>query len=246
MATRVRAVLLDLDGTLLDHKGAAQSAFLAACVQWLPELGEETLHEGHTEWQRLETVHMRAYLDSAMTFQEQRRARLRGVLSAFGRDASEVSDDQADDLFTIYLRHYEKSWAAYNDVPEAMRILAGAPAGIAVLSNGDRQQQEAKLASLGLDSAPPLFTPNDLGASKPDPASFLGACERMGWEPSEVLYLGDDLQGDAVAAAGAGLRGCWLDRQRADEIEVPAGILRVHSLLDLVTADILDCSTAYS
>jgi putative hydrolase of the HAD superfamily len=145
MTMRVKAVLLDLDGTLLDHKGAAQAAFLAACVRWLPDLDEEARQEAHTEWQRLEAVHMRAYLDKAMTFQEQRQARLRGVLSAYGRDAAAVSDDQADDLFTVYLRHYEKSWVAYSDVPEAMRFLGEAPAGVVVLSNGDRQQQEAKL-----------------------------------------------------------------------------------------------------
>jgi putative hydrolase of the HAD superfamily len=66
----------------------------------------------------------------------------------------------------------------------------------------------------------------------------------MGWEPSEVLYVGDDLQGDAVAAAGAGLWGCWLDRQRTDAVEVPEGILRVHSLLDFVIADPFDRSRA--
>jgi putative hydrolase of the HAD superfamily len=241
---RVKAVLLDLDGTLLDHKGAARTAFLAACAHWIPNLDEEARQEAHTEWQRLEAVHMRAYLDKAMTFQEQRRARLRGVLSAYGRDAAAVSDDQADDLFAVYLRHYERSWAGYSDVPEAMRFLGGAPAGVAVLSNGDRLQQEAKLASLGLTSIPPLFTPSDVGASKPHPASFLGACERMRWEPSEVLYVGDDLQGDAMAAVGAGMRGCWLDRQWTDAAEAPSGILRVHSLLDLATADLFDLSRA--
>ncbi|WP_192581209.1 HAD family hydrolase [Micromonospora sp. AMSO12t] len=244
MTMRVKAVLLDLDGTLLDHKGAAEKAFLAACLQWLPDLDEEARYEAHTEWQRLEAVHMRAYLDKTMTFQEQRRARLRGVLSAYGRETGAVSDDQADDLFTLYLRHYENSWAAYSDVPEVMRFLGGAPAGVAVLSNGDRAQQEAKLASLRLPSTPPLFTPSDVSASKPNPTSFLGACERMGWEPSEVLYVGDDLQGDALAAAAAGLRGCWLDRQQTYGAAAPEGILRVHSLFDLATADLFDRSAA--
>lgn len=244
MTTRCKAVLLDLDGTLLDHKGAAEAAFLAACLHWLPDLDEGARHEAHAEWQRLEAVHMRAYLDKKMTFHEQRRARLRGVMSAFGRHAAAVSDDHADELFTVYLRHYEKSWTAYSDVPEAMRFLGGAPAGVAVLSNGDRTQQEAKLASLGLPSTPRLFTPSDVGASKPSPASFLGACEQLGWRPSEILYVGDDLQGDAMAAAGAGLRGCWLDRQQADIAEVPEGIFRVHSLLDLAKADLFDGNDA--
>ncbi|MBA3489344.1 MAG: HAD hydrolase-like protein, partial [Longispora sp.] len=163
MTTRVRAVLLDLDGTLLDHKGAAQAAFLTACVQWLPDLDEQERQEAHAEWQRLEAIHMRAYLNKAVTFQEQRRTRLRGVLSAYGQDAMAVSDAKADELFTIYSRHYEKAWTAYDDVPEAMDFLGTAPAGVAVLSNGDRLQQEAKLASIGLTLKLPLFTPSDVG-----------------------------------------------------------------------------------
>lgn len=123
MTRRIWAVLLDLDGTLLDHEGAARAAFFAACMQWLPDLDRETLPAAYAEWRRLETAHMRAYLDRTVTFQEQRRARLRGVLSAFGRDGSEIGDDEADDLFATYLRHYEKSWLPYSDVPEVMPFL---------------------------------------------------------------------------------------------------------------------------
>ncbi|WP_326559969.1 HAD family hydrolase [Micromonospora sp. NBC_01796] len=236
MKTPISAVLLDLDGTLLDHRGAARDAFFAACAHWLPSLDTEARHQAYAVWQQLEDVHMKAYLEKAVTFQEQRRSRVRDLLTAHGSAGEALGDGRVDDLFSVYLRHYEASWVRYDDVAEAMRFLWRAPAGVAVLSNGDRHQQLAKMHSLGLSPMPPLFTPDEVGTPKPQAASFLGVCGQMGWDPAEVLYIGDDLHVDAIAATRAGLRGCWLDRQRTEAGDAPEGILRVHSLLDVVGA----------
>ena len=40
MRIPVTAVLLDLDGTLLDHDGAAHTAFVGACATWLRARGD--------------------------------------------------------------------------------------------------------------------------------------------------------------------------------------------------------------
>jgi FMN phosphatase YigB (HAD superfamily) len=48
--------------------------------------------------------------------------------------------------------------------------------------------------------------------AKPDPATFTLACRRLGVEPGDALSVGDWRDGDAVAAARAGLTGIWLDR----------------------------------
>jgi putative hydrolase of the HAD superfamily len=47
---------------------------------------------------------------------------------------------------------------------------------------------------------------------KPAPAAFRSACERVGREPRDVIYVGDNLETDALAARAAGLQGVWLDR----------------------------------
>jgi putative hydrolase of the HAD superfamily len=227
MTIEVHAVLLDLDGTLLDHDGAAAAAFLAACAEWLPELDPAGRQEALVAWQRLEISCMQAYLDGTMTFRDQRRARVRGIL---GDHPDPLTDADIDELFTVYLKHYEASWARYDDVDAAMRLFRQAPGGLAVLSNGDRAQQEAKMAALGLDPLPRLFVPADVGASKPEPASFLGVCATMGWNPSTVLYIGDNLRTDALGAARAGLHGCWLERRPTGATDVPVGILRVSDL----------------
>jgi putative hydrolase of the HAD superfamily len=166
-------------------------------------------------WQSLEEVYMKAFLNKRMTFQEQRRARLRGVLEGYGTDVSALDANELEALFTFYLKEYEAAWRPFDDVADTLTYLRGAPGGTAILSNGDRRQQEKKVAALDCTPSPRLFVPADLDAAKPDPASFLGACASMGWEPGTVLYVGDNPETDARPARNAGLRACWLNRHGA-------------------------------
>lgn len=51
------------------------------------------------------------------------------------------------------------------------------------------------------------------GCAKPDPRIFLAACDALKVEPSEVLYVGDDLLLDVQGAQQAGLQGGWMNRK---------------------------------
>lgn len=233
MTLYVHAVLIDLDGTLLDHRGASRTAFQAACAQWVPGLSEEGRRAASEIWQTLETTWMQAYLAGELTFQEQRRMRVSGFLEAFRVGDAGLGPAALDRMFGSYLERYQAAWTGFADVPAALRFFRRAPGGVAVLSNGDRGQQAAKLRALRLSPEPRLFVPADIGAAKPHPGSFSGACAAMGWDPAYVLYVGDSLDGDAVAAARAGLVGCWLDRSAAGTVDVPEPVVRVRGLREL-------------
>jgi len=46
--------------------------------------------------------------------------------------------------------------------------------------------------------------------AKPDPKPFLLCMERMGLEPAEAIYVGDDFQKDVCGAGDAGLYPVWI------------------------------------
>jgi putative hydrolase of the HAD superfamily len=48
------------------------------------------------------------------------------------------------------------------------------------------------------------------GVSKPDPAIFRIAIEKVGCAPNEAMYIGDSFDKDVVGARAAGLRTGWL------------------------------------
>lgn len=73
-----------------------------------------------------------------------------------------------------------------------------------------RRSEQLRALELPCDD---LVTSEELGAEKPDPAFFAAVLARVGTsDPSDVLYVGDRVDNDVVAAAEAGMRTCWLRR----------------------------------
>lgn len=203
--------MFDLDGTLVDHEGAARQGV----VRWLT--GEKLATQQQCNerlvalWDEVAERHFLAFRAGAVTFQEQRRRRLRDFLPHVGLAGQDMDDSALDGRFEQYLRHYEAAWRPYDDALPALESLRGTR--LAVLSNGDQTQQEDKLRRTGLDRHfEAVLTSSSLGAAKPNPEAFRLACARLDAHPATVVYVGDNLDVDARAATAAGLLGVWLDR----------------------------------
>jgi putative hydrolase of the HAD superfamily len=116
----------------------------------------------------------------------------------------ELHDGELGELFEEYLSHYAKSWVAFPDGFPTLDALHRSGFRLAVLTSGQQKQQEAKLASMGLlDMFDSVLAIRTLSALKPDPRVFMGLCSAFGRGPSEVAYVGDDVQTDAIAVAKA-------------------------------------------
>lgn len=223
------AVLFDVDGTLLDHDSAAR----AAITSWVTR--HHARHAGRVDevaavWLRLEQEHFAAYLSGAATFEQQRRRRLAGLLSYLGEHPGDDATVEAS--FSEYLDAYEAAWSAYDDVAPTLNRLAAAGIVLAILTNGDAEQQRRKLASVGLVHLfEHILVSSELPAPKPAPEAFLEAVSRMTRHPSEVLYVGDNLDDDALAAARTGLRGVWL--QRSGNKTAPDQVEAISTLTEL-------------
>ena len=226
---RVRAVVLDLDGTLVDHDGSARAALAA----WLPSLGAEATDELVTAWFAAEEKHLRAWRSREISFAEQRRRRLRDVLPLAGL-ASRVdlgSDAELDEVFAGYAARYTASWTVFDDVEPMLAALEDLPVRLAVLTNGTDEQQHAKLGAVGLTGrVGPVFTAEGLGVAKPEPQSYLTVCTALGLAPHDVLHVGDRYDLDVVAARAAGLRAVHLDRTGQGPLDEPARITSLTGL----------------
>lgn len=195
-------MLLDLDDTLVDHQGAAD----AAVVAWAAEHG---IHDPgvRRRWAAVSAVHYGRYQRRELSFADQRRARVRELLSL------EVDDTDADDLFTGYLRRYEAGWRLFDDARPALRRARSAGLVVAVLTNGDEEQQRRKLHLVGLeDEVDVLVASSSLPAGKPDVRAFRGALARIGAHAEEALMIGDSLEEDVRGALRAGLDAVLVDR----------------------------------
>jgi putative hydrolase of the HAD superfamily len=222
-------VLFDVDGTLVDHDRAAA----VAVEQWLMAAGwadPEDIAGLVCEWDGIAQRHFGAYRAGQVTFAGQRRLRLREFLPRVGIDPSTCSDRTLDELFNSYLVAYQDAWRPFDDAEPCLRALRTV-AQVAVLSNGDQDQQQEKVARTGLTPyIDVVLTSGQLGVAKPDPRVFALACARLGVPEREAVYVGDQLEVDALAATAAGLRGVWLNRTGGD---VPAGVEAINDLAGL-------------
>ena len=197
-------IFFDIDGTLLDHEQAEQAAVHAFFESHAVDLGLSAAAFAKG-WQRASSKYYQRYLRGAISFPEQRRARLREVFSPY----QALTDHEADQLFDDYLQQYEKNWTLFPEVLDVLQDLSRSRLGI--ISNGDAQQQRRKLASMGIESIfSMILISGDFGISKPEPGIFLLACEQAELPPGQCWYVGNHYQDDALAAHKAGLRGIWV------------------------------------
>nr|GID83478.1 haloacid dehalogenase [Actinoplanes derwentensis] len=216
-------MLFDLDETLVDQVTAAR----AAAVGWAAAQGIEDAGV-YDRWAAVSERHYARWQRREITFQGQRRERVREFL---GR---ELSDADADALFAGYLERYEAGWTAYDDALPTLHRFRDAGRIVAVLTNGDEDQQRDKLERTGLASAVDvLIASSALPAGKPDPRAFHHALALLGVAPEQALMIGDSLAKDVHGALAAGLPAILLDRYGAHP---DAGVPTIRTLNEAPTA----------
>ncbi|SEL94925.1 HAD family hydrolase [Nonomuraea pusilla] len=224
----IRGVLFDLDGTLLDHRSAADAAITGWVSAYAP--GHARLPEVAGLWEELELPHLAAWHAGECTVEEQRRRRVRALCEEL---CVRVPAD-LDAAYEEFSRRYREGWRAYPDAVAALDALDafGGPA-LGVLTNGTQRVQEAKVRAIGLEGrVGPVLTGEVLGGHfKPSPAGYTGAAAALGLEPHEVLLVGDDVVKDVTAPAATGMRSVWLDRLNLEP--PPEGFPRITTLADL-------------
>jgi putative hydrolase of the HAD superfamily len=231
-------VLFDLDDTLMAHREAVVAGILRHMRDRAYD-GDE--HAAAGRWHELEEEHYTAYLNGALSFEGQRRARA----AAFAREFGDELDDQAASAwFAEYFRHYRDSWALHDDVLPAFDAVAAVLPGVrfGIVTNGELEFQTAKIVRLALHGrVEHVIASGEVGIAKPDPGIFHEAIDRFDRSKpvSAAAYVGDRLRTDAIGAARAGLVGVWLNRhgvQPADDEAaeaIDAGVVQIHGLDEL-------------
>ncbi|MBA3780300.1 MAG: HAD family hydrolase [Nocardioides sp.] len=203
----MRAVIFDLDDTLVDQSSAARTAAIA----WGRDRGAAGEDDDLARrWSEISNPHYARYQQRLATFEEQRRARVREFLPHL-----DLRDDAvADREFDAYLDLYVPAWACFPDSVRTLRRVRAAGLLATVLTNGDHEHQTLKLELVGLSNeVDALFTSDQFPLGKPDRRPFLGSCARLGVAPSEAVMVGDSVTDDVEGAIAAGLAGVLLDRR---------------------------------
>ena len=221
VAHTTRAVLFDLDDTLFDHQGCAREALAAvrASHEGFLAMPVETLEQAHARF--LEELHGEVML-GRVPLEIARVERFRRLLGAAGVAAG---DDLAASLASTYRDAYRTARRA---VAGAAALLSAVKhrARVGIVSNNLLDEQRDKLRTCGLDAfVDVVVVSEEAQVSKPHPAIFELALDRLQTRPAEAVMVGDSWSADIAGAHAAGIRAIWFNPAGASppesEIDVP-------------------------
>ena len=199
------AVLFSLDGTLVDHDGAVSGALDELYATRAPQI-ERTEDDFRQAWTKASSTTWDGPVGGEIAGAALGRARVR---TAFGR--SDLDDEIADQIFAEFLQGYELRWTLFADAIPCLERLRGKP--LAVVTNGNPQQQRRKLRKLGLrEHFKEILIAEEFGSAKPSPDIFLEASRRLWSLPGECILVGNSWEDDVEGGRRAGMQPVWVDR----------------------------------
>ena len=209
----MKALLLDLDDTLLDYSGGAELCWSDACAAAAGSLDQPRLVEALIASRRW-------FWDDPERHRRERRHMLRAwtqiaahALEAYGAPSPGLAAEIAAD----FSERRRARMALFPEAFACLQALRARGVPLALVTNGDATEQRWKIERCAL--APffgAIVIEGELGAGKPDAIVYHTALKALGVEPGpDVWMVGDHLEFDVAGSQRVGLRGIWLDRDGA-------------------------------
>ena len=211
---KIKAVLWDVDGTLLDFLAAEREAIktcfsLFGLVECTDEMIAQYSAINVRWWQALER--------GEYTKPEILVGRFAEFFTARGIDTAVAPAFNAE--YQLRLGDTIKFCPHALETVQALRGIAAQCA----VTNGTKYAQTIKLARSGLDKLlSPIFISDDIGAEKPSARFFEAVFASLdGIAPEEMLIVGDSLTSDMCGGRNAGIPTCWYNPRRLPPDDLP-------------------------
>jgi len=231
---RIRAVLFDLGGTLVDYHDFAHWTDLAR--RCFVDIEEEQMAQAFFDVERATDVRER------VSYTEFWR---RTLSQASGREVARPAAER----YLGLLRERPGYARLYSDTRRCLEELRTGGRRLGVVSNSSSEAHVRSI--LHATGIVPFFervlSSGTEGVEKPDPEIFHRAVARMKLRPEEAFYVGNLAFTDAQAAREAGLSSVWLNRvgtgmsddppEISSLLEVPLCLDRLERLVPPISGD---------
>ncbi|MCC6487570.1 MAG: HAD family hydrolase [Candidatus Hydrogenedentes bacterium] len=235
----IRAVLFDLDDTLIEEEGPLLAAFRAACAPVeerhgipLMDFVNRARVLGRASFQCAPAIDYLRAIDAGtsdlLTSEYDRRGPHAEAMDAwleiyrreyFLNALREFGVEDAPLARDMIRRFHENRHAHHRVFPEAREVLAtlAARLPLVLVTNGPGDHQRRKLEAVDLASYfAGVIVSGEVGISKPSPHMFKAALKAAGTSASEAIMVGNNLPRDIGGAQESGIRGAWVNRAREE------------------------------
>jgi putative hydrolase of the HAD superfamily len=216
----VKALLLDLDDTLLDYSGGVDDCWAAACAA-----GCENGHREVADALVPAIVESRRWFWDEPARHRRERVNMLGAwtkivehaLATLGRPDAALAAAVAAD----FARRRRERMQLFPDARLCLDAWRANGVRLGLVTNGDASQQRDKITRHALAAYfDVIVIEGEFGAGKPDEAVYRHALATLGARAQDTCMVGDHLDFDVAGAQQLGMRGVWIDRAGAG---LPAG-----------------------
>ena len=189
-----KAVLFDLDGTLLDRANSLFEFLERQHARFAERLGAA----GLTSWRsRFLALDQSGLVHKSVVY--------KALLSEFGGDPS-----ACDALLHDYQHRCCEHARGFPGMARAFSALREKGLRLGIVTNGETAFQMRNVRALGLERlAVAILVSETEGLRKPGAALFQRAADRLQMKPDQCLFVGDNPAADILGAHGAGMRTAW-------------------------------------
>ena len=226
-----KAILLDLDDTLISYDGASDVAWREVCKRFSEEFpsedGGETLHATlqavrHWYWSDPER-HRAGRMDLF-------RAR-RDIIATALHELNVKVPGLADSMAASYMDIQKANIKLFPDTLDTLDHLRHRGIRMAMITNGTSQAQREKIERFGLGLYfEAILVEEEAGFGKPDPRIYEMALSKLGLDSGDAWMVGDNLAWDVAGAQKLGIFAVWNDYRGhglpEDSTVIPDRIIR--------------------
>src|SRR5579871_233568 len=209
-----RAILIDMDDTILSAYGKPDVAWLAVVGEFAAELGPLSPQQvataiaasARTFWQNAEP-HWRLKLDEA------RHEVVRNGFSALAASGgAPFSNEFAVRLADRFSAYRDEQMFIFPDVHEALQAFRTAGTKLALITNGAGAPQRRKIERFALaERFDHIQIEGEHGFGKPEERAYHHAMDALGVTAADTWMVGDNLEWEVETPQRLGIYAIWMD-----------------------------------
>jgi putative hydrolase of the HAD superfamily len=212
-----KAILFDLDDTLLDRDKAVEKLFLIILEKCYEEVKQHSVKKEML--QKFKEYDKRSYGCSDKV----------KVLESFFDEFPPKYRLPRNDIQDFWNNNFPYCFSIDQETVNIINTLK-MHVKVAIITNGSTQRQKAKIINTNLNSCfEIIIISEEVGFSKPDNRIFELALNKLNVQPEAALFVGDDIEKDIGGCQIANMKGIWFNPQMIKNDTVIKPYAEIHS-----------------
>lgn len=212
-------IYFDLDDTLLDHKRAERKA-LGDIYEQFACFADTDLQMLIDAYHKINSRQWKLYSEGKIDREKLQKNRFSQTLEALDIDPSLHKE-----IGISYMKCYRNHWIWVDGAETAFEKVRKRY-NVGILTNGFSETQQAKFNRFDLyDRAQHLVISEDVGHLKPHPKIFEHATSLTGYQPDEILYVGDSYNSDVKGGTDFGWQVAWFTSNGKEDQHMEASFI---------------------